>query len=78
MPETWTAIGVMAAFGLGALALLGTVNARIDQLGRDLRAEIREGFTRLEDRLIRVENRLDSLERRFEAHFEEHRAAGGH
>lgn len=77
MPETWTAIGVMAAFGLGALALLGTLNARIDGLGRDLRQEMRdlreemrEGFTRLEDRLA-------GLETRFDAHIEEHRAAGG-
>jgi hypothetical protein len=70
MPETWTAIGIMAAFGFGALGLLATLHAKIDQLGRDLRQDMREGFTRLEDRLVRLEGRFD-------AHLEEHRAAGG-
>jgi hypothetical protein len=77
MPETWTAIGIMAAFGLGALALHGTFGARIDklggridklidkidQLGRDLRQEMKDGFAR--------------VDRRFEAHEEQHRAAEG-
>jgi uncharacterized protein YdcH (DUF465 family) len=73
MPETWTAIGVMAAFGLGALALLGTLHGRIDQLRRDFQGELRESrtemlahFDRVEARFDRVDDRFDRVDDRFE------------
>jgi hypothetical protein len=80
---TWTALGILAAFSLGVLAIqvshasrFDAVNARIDGLGdrlarttEVLRTEMREQDGQTRDELRREIRTLgDRLERRLEEH----------
>jgi hypothetical protein len=72
----WTSIAVLAGFSFSTLFYLGH---RVDQLGSDLRAEIRAEIRDVGTRLDRVDARLDAmngridgLSQRFDTHLERH------
>ena len=61
----WTTLAVLAGFSFSALFYLGH---RIDQLGTDIRVEIRY----LASRIDGTNARIDGLSARFDGHLEQH------